>query len=60
MLLEQEATQETPNTNQAIGFETAELLLQQQACGKLKALQPFSQSRQIVTSFDALCQPIWV
>jgi len=41
MLLEQEATQETPNTNQAIGFETAKLLLQQQACGKLEALQPF-------------------
>ena len=41
MLLEQEATEETPNTNQAIGFKTAKLLLQQQACGKLEALQPF-------------------
>ncbi len=41
MLLEQEATEETPNTNQATRFETAKLLLQQQACGKLEALQPF-------------------
>ena len=41
MLLEQEATDETLNTKQAIGSETAKLLLQQQACGKLEALQPF-------------------
>ena len=41
MLLEQEAIEETPNTRQAIGSETAKLLLQQQACGKLEALQPF-------------------
>ncbi len=31
MLLEQEATEETPNTNQVIGFKTAKLLLQQLA-----------------------------
>lgn len=55
MLLEQEATEETPNTK-ASGPETAKLLLQQQTCRKLEALQPFrvNQGRN-VTSFDALC-----